>query len=173
MKGDEDEILVAALKQGDEKAFDRLYEKYRLPVYSICYRFLRNQADAQEVVLDIFTKIFNNIHKFREKSKFFTWTYRITVNACLSFKRAHRAGSNAYDPVDTSRPLDERVRMKIAIDNALISLPERQRSCFILRYYGGYTFREIGDIMRITSGAVKAHHHHAVKKLRELLKGWL
>jgi RNA polymerase sigma-70 factor (ECF subfamily) len=173
MKGDEDDILATAFKQGDEKAFDRLFEKYRLPVYSVCYRFLRNDADTQEVVLDIFTKIFHNIRKFHGKSMFFTWIYRIAVNACLSFKRSHKTRSIVNDPVDTSRPLDERIRLKVAINDALGCLPERQRMCFILRYYEGYTFREIGDIMRITSGAVKAHHHHAVRKLRGLLKGWL
>ncbi|MBN2620346.1 RNA polymerase sigma factor [candidate division WOR-3 bacterium] len=173
MKGDEDEILVAAFKQGDEKAFDRLFEKYRLPVYSVCYRFLRSDADTQEVVLDIFTKIFHNIQKFNEKSKFFTWMYRIAVNTSLSFKRSHKARAITSDPITISRSLEERIHMKVAINDALNNLPERQRMCFILRYYEGYTYREIGDIMRITSGAVKAHHHHAVKKLRHLLKGWL
>jgi RNA polymerase sigma-70 factor (ECF subfamily) len=170
MKGDDDATLVRAFKKGDEQAFDRLFEKYRFPIYSLCYRFLRNDADTQEVVLDVFTKIFHNIHKFREKSKFFTWAYRITVNSCLSFRRAHK-----QVPVDTEskisvESIDQRVRMKVAVDNALRKLPERQRMCFLLRYYEGYTFSEIGDIMHTTTGAAKANHYHAVRKLRDLLR---
>ena len=63
--------------------------------------------------------------------------------------------------------------MKIAIDDALIKLPERQRLTFILHHYDGYTFEEIGTIMGITTGGAKAHHHHAIRKLRGLLKDWL
>jgi len=173
MKGDKDEDLVSAFKKGDEQAFERLFEKYRMPIYSICYRFLRNEADAQEVVLDVFTKIFHNIGKFREKSKFFTWAYRISVNTCISYRRAHKVVHLEPDPKNISPSMGDRVRMKVAIDDALASLPERQRMCFVLRFYQGYTFQEIGDIMAITSGAAKANHHHAIKKLRNSLKGWL
>lgn len=173
MKGDEDGALVKAFKNGDEQAFDRLFEKYRLPIYSICYRYLRNEADAQEVLLDIFTKIFHNIDKFREKSKFFTWAYRISINTCISFQRSRPKGYIVPESTHRSQSMGERVRMKVAIDNALAQLPDRQRMCFVLHFYEGYTFQEIGNIMNITTGAVKANHHHAVMKLRSFLKRWL
>jgi RNA polymerase sigma-70 factor (ECF subfamily) len=172
MKGDCDEKLVLAFQHGDEQAFDRLFEKYRLPIYTVCYRFLRNEADTQEVTLDVFTKIYRNISKFRGKSKFFTWAYRIAVNTCMSFHRSHKTLQVDMDAAVVSHPMGERIEMKVAIDNALAKLPDRQRMCFILHFYEGYTFKEIGDIMKITTGAVKANHHHAVRKLREHLKRW-
>lgn len=174
MNGDEDIQLVRAFKNGDEKAFDRLFEKYRVSLYSLCYRYTRNDADARELVLDVFTKVYRNLKKFREQSKLFTWLYRIAVNTCISHKRKEKRHQLQYTPETVStNGLEQRVRMKIAIDDALIELPERQRLAFILHHYDGYTFEEIGTIMGITTGGAKAHHHHAIRKLRGLLKDWL
>jgi RNA polymerase sigma-70 factor (ECF subfamily) len=173
MNGDEDHILVKEFKGGNEKAFDRIFEKYRVSLYSICYRFTRNEADARELTQDIFIKVYNNLKKFNEKSKLFTWVYRITVNTCISFKRRQKLPELHYDPLPAAQSIGKRVRMKIAIDDALIKLPKRQRMSFILHHYEGYTFEEIGGIMGITTGAAKANHHHAIKKLRILLKDWV
>ncbi|MGB3478900.1 MAG: RNA polymerase sigma factor [bacterium] len=172
MKGDEDAIYVKSFKDGDEKAFDYLYEKYQISIHAICYRYTRNEADARELTQDVFIKVYNNLNKFRGKSKFFTWLYRIAVNTCFSFKRKHKEPLFDLAPAKESVDLGKRVRMKIAIDNALLKLPKRQKLCFILRHYEGHTFSEIGDIMDITTGAAKANHHHAVKKLRVLLEAW-
>lgn len=174
MNGDEDIQLVKAFKNGDDKAFDRLFEKYRVSLYSLCYRYVRNDADARELVLDVFTKVYRNLTRFRERSKFFTWLYRIAVNTCISHTRKHKRYEVQYSPeVGAHNTLEEKVHMKIAIDDALVKLPERQRLTFILHHYDGYTFDEIGGIMGITTGAAKAHHHHAIRKLRKLLKDWL
>lgn len=173
MKDDEDIILVRQFKNGNTSVFDRLFEKYRVPLYSICYRFTRNEADARELTQDIFIKVYRNLEKFNEKSKFFTWLYRIAVNACLSFKRKQKDFTLHYEPPLETQPLDERVGMKVAIDGALSKLPKRQRMSFILRYYEGHTFDEIGEIMGITAGAAKANHYHAVQKLKVLLKEWI
>lgn len=181
MNGDEDTIFVKTFKFGDERAFDHLFEKYNRSLYSICYRFTRNDADARELTQDIFIKVYRNLKNFNEKSKFFTWLYRIAVNTCISFKRKkhivlseERTDSSNFDE---SRPfeksLDERIRMKIAIDDALARVPERQRMAFILHHYDGYKFDEIGTIMGITTGAAKANYHQAIKKLRIFLKDWI
>ena len=173
MNGHEDEVLVKAFKEGDETAFDRLFEKYHISVYSICYRYTRNEADARDLTQEVFIKIYRNLGKFRMRSKLFTWVYRITVNACLSFKRRERRFEPLPETKSQTQSLGEKVRLKVAIDDALRKLPERQRMTFILRHYEGYTFNEIGEIMGITSGAAKANHHHAIRKLRNYLEGWL
>ena len=173
MNGQKDAELVKAFKDGDEGAFDIIFEKYHVPVYSICYRFTRNEADARELTQDVFIKVYRNLRRFNERSKFFTWVYRITVNTCISFKRRNRS----LPPIPASEPrrdpVGQRVRLKIAIDDALKRLPERQRMAFVLRHYQGYTFDEIGEIMGITTGAAKANHYQAVRKLRDYLRGWL
>jgi RNA polymerase sigma-70 factor (ECF subfamily) len=173
MNDDEDILLVREFKDGNTRVFDRLFEKYQVSLYSICYRFTRNDSDARELTQDILIKVYRNLKQFNERSRFFTWLYRIAVNACLSFKRKQKHHALHYDPPPQTQPMDERVSMKIAIDNALKKLPQRQRISFILRHYEGYTFNEIGEIMGITTGAAKANHHQAVKKLKVLLKEWV
>lgn len=173
MSGDEDLLLVRAFKEGDERAFDQIFEKYRVPIYSICYRYTRNDADARDLSQEVFIKVFHNLNKFNERSKLFTWVYRITVNTCISFKRREKRQQPLRDTGTRRDPVGEGIRLKVAIDDALQRLPERQRMSFILRHYEGHTFAEIGEIMGITTGAAKANHHQAIRKLRVYLKGWL
>lgn len=173
MNGDEDRGLVHAFKKGDEKAFDTIFQKYHVAIYTLCYRFVRNESDARELTQDVFIKIYRNLQKFNEKSKLFTWVYRITANTCYSFKRSQKKLESAYEPPAVSTSLEKQVSMKVAIDEALLQLPERQRMCFLLRHYDGYSFKEIGAIMGTSTGAAKANHHHAVRKLRTLLEHWL
>lgn len=173
MQGDEDITFVKEFKNGNEKAFDRLYDRYRVPLYSICYRFTRNEADARDLTQDIFIKVYRNLKKFNEKSKFFTWLYRIAVNTCISFKRKNPPPRPEQASVKQTVPMDKRVRMKIAINDALAKVPKRQRLAFILHHYEGYTFVETGEIMRISTGAAKANNYHAIRKLRTMLKDWI
>lgn len=171
LNGNDDLSLVRRYKNGDEKAFDSLFEIYEHSVYSICYRYVRNDADARELTLDVFIKIYRNLKKFNEKSKFFTWVYRIAVNTCISFKR--KAHNEAEIDSSIPNPSERNLVLKKAIDDALAKLPGRQKMAFILRQYEGYTFEEIGEIMGISSGAAKANHFLAIKKLRILLKDWI
>lgn len=173
MNGNEDTTLVHAFKNGDEKAFDAIFKKYHIAIFTLCYRFVRNESDARELTQDVFIKIHRNLRKFNEKSKLFTWIYRIVSNTCFSFRRSRRRSSTAYEPTAASTSLERQVTMRVAIDKALLKLPERQRMCFLLRHYDGYSFKEIGSIMGITTGAAKANHHHAIRKLRSLLEQWL
>ena len=173
MNGQEDEVLVRSFKKGNEKAFDRIFEKYRMPVYSICYRYTRNEADACDLTQEVFIKVYRNLEKFQMRSKLFTWVYRITVNACISFKRRQRQHEPLPATLSDTRHTGEGVVLKVAIDDALKRLPERQRMTFILHHYEGYTFSEVGEIMGISSGAAKANHYHAIRKLRNLLEDWL
>ncbi len=167
----DDISLVKRYKNGDEDAFDLLFEKYQQPIYSICYRFVRNEDDARELTQDVFIKIYRNLKKFNGKSKFFTWIYRITVNTCISFKRKFHQAIEFDD--STSHSIERNLMLKKAIDDALAKLPKRQRAAFILRHFEGYTFEEIGEIMEISTGAAKANHFQAIKRLRVLLKDWV
>jgi RNA polymerase sigma-70 factor (ECF subfamily) len=173
VNGQEDENLVRSFKAGDEKAFDRIFDKYHVQIYSLCFRYTRNEADARDLTQEVFIKVYRNLAKFRMRAKLFTWLYRITVNTCMSFKRRERQFDPLPDTLSSHERLGERVRLMVAIDEALRKLPKRQRITFILRHHEGHTFSEIGEIMGITSGAAKANHYHAIRKLRTYLKEWL
>ncbi len=171
MKGDDDAVLVRRFKDGDEGAFASLFKKYQLALYSICYRQTRNEEDAQELTQEIFIKVYRNLKKFKENSRFFTWLYRIAVNTCISFKRKSHPEIGIRDI--QPNPTERDISLKKAIDDALMKLPARQRMAFILRHYEGYKFDEIGQMMGISEGAAKANHFQAIRKLRILLKDWL
>ncbi len=171
MNGNDDSILVRRYKEGDEKAFDSLFEKYEQSIYSICYRYVRNEPDARELTQDVFLKVYKNLKKFDERSKFFTWVYRIAVNTCISFKRKVHREVELNSPIPN--PVERDMVLKKAIDDAITKLPGRQRMSFVLRHFEGYTFEEIGEIMAISTGAAKANHFQAIKKLRVLLKDWI
>lgn len=173
MNGVNDDFLVDKIKNGDEEAFNCLFDKYKGSVYAICYRYTRNEDDARELVQDIFIKIYRNINTFKGEAKFFTWLYRIAVNACLSFKRKKTWIPVAETAPESKISIEERIIMKKAIDDAVANLPKRQRMVFILRHFEGHGFEEIASLMKITTGAAKSHHHHAIMKLRSLLKDWL
>ena len=157
----------------DPEAFGRLYDTHVDRVYRHIYYRVGNEQDAEDLTQDVFIRVYRNLRNFRMRSKFFTWLYRITVNTCLSFKRRARDHDPLPQALPETLPLDEKVALRMAIDDALRELPERQRMTFILRHYEGYTFNEIGDIMGISSGAAKANHYHAIRKLRILLEEWL
>ncbi|MEO0162009.1 MAG: RNA polymerase sigma factor [candidate division WOR-3 bacterium] len=168
---DEDLLLIERYNQGDENAFATLFAKYQRSIYAICYRFVRNEEDARELTQEIFIRIARGIKHFNKKSKFFTWLYRIAVNTCISFKRKYRETEEFNGSMSNIPP--QNLILKKAIDDALAKLPPRQRMAFILRHYEGYTFEEIGTIMAISTGAAKANHFQAIRKLRVLLKDWL
>jgi RNA polymerase sigma-70 factor (ECF subfamily) len=173
VSGNEDAHLVKRFNEGDEKAFDQIFDKYRAPIYSICYRYTRNDADARDLSQEVFIKVFRNLKNFKGRSKLFTWVYRITVNTCISFKRREKHTQPLHEASTRRDPVGENARLKVAIADALERLPKRQRMSFILRHYEGHTFAEIGEIMGITTGAAKANHHQAIRKLRVYLKGLL
>lgn len=173
MNGDSDDILVQEIKSGSEAAFERIFDRYKTALYAICYRYTRNEADSRELVQDIFIKIYRHIKDFNGRSKFFTWLYRIAVNTCLSFQRKQHRMPPPVPESAVTVPMEERIIMKKAIDEAIDHLPKRQRMVFALRHYEGFSFSEIASIMGITSGAAKANHYHAIRRLRSLLKEWL
>lgn len=160
--------LVERLKHGDEPAFNVLFARYRGVVYSLCYRFTRNSADAQDLVQEVFVKIYQKIRTYDTRAKFSTWLYRVTVNHCLSFKRKTRPLPYS-DLVRSSLDFTKRVELRKSIDEAIVQLPKRQRMVFVLRHNQELSFDEIAGLLQITSGAAKAHHHFAVSRMKELL----
>ena len=131
--------------------------------------------DADDVVQNIFIKVWNNLGSFREDSKLFTWLYRITVNESLSFLKAKQLRSylslsspeammirslhddNYFDGTEIQRKLTE----------AVIKLPKKQQLVFNMRYYDELSYEEMSEILSTSVGALKASYHFAVKKIED------
>lgn len=172
--GLEDREAVEACRRGEREAFDLLVARHQRAVYRLCYRFVNNHEDANDLAQEVFLKAWKAIPRFRGDSSFSTWLYRIAVNACLNFRAARRPpalelpealpdpGPGAQARVESS---DEVRRVRAAVGR----LPERQRATLILKVYHELTHEEVAGILGSTVGTVKANLFHALANLRRLV----
>jgi len=177
MKDERDSILIQEFKQGDEKAFNQLVLRYQKRIYTLAYRLVRNHEDAADLSQEVFVRAYRNLKRFEERSSFYVWLTRIAVNLCINFSRRDKFRSflSIFDisgkpEVSVSPDKDmEKEELRLALDRAVKSLPERQRVTFVLKRYQDLPYKEISQIMEISEGAAKANYFQAVKKLKKLL----
>jgi RNA polymerase sigma-70 factor (ECF subfamily) len=165
---------IAACRRGEREAFDRLVVRYQRAVYRLCYRYVNNHEDANDLAQDVFLKAWRAIGRFRGESSFRTWLYRIGVNACLNFRALRRPVTQELpDALVDPRPGaqarvegdDEARRVRAAVAR----LPEKQRATLILKIYHDLTHEEVAGVLGSTVGTVKANLFHALGNLRRLV----
>jgi RNA polymerase sigma-70 factor, ECF subfamily len=185
MSGDRE--LIQRFHDGDESAFDELVRRHQEKVQSLAGRLVRNREDACDVAQEVFVRVYRALGKFRGDAEFSTWLHRITVNQAFNLLRARKRqkptisidepgeGNPGITLVARETPADDfrQTRLREAIDEAVAVLPERQRAVFVLRQFQGLRHDEIARILKCSTGAVKAHYHFAVYKLRGSLKDWV
>jgi RNA polymerase sigma-70 factor (ECF subfamily) len=181
-----DTQMVLAVREGDTTAYRGLVEKYQTRVYQMVYGMVRNQEDARDITQDAFVKAYNNLHRFRLESSFYTWIYRIAMNLAIDFLRKRkRQGTTEFDEQIATRDADggisdahhhelpskslERKRLYGRIMDALQELPEDQRQVVLLRELEGLSYKEIADVMEVPEGTVMSRLYYARKKLQKLL----
>ena len=138
---------------------------------------LIDHDDADDVTQEVFIKIHKYIDKFREDSQLYTWIYRIATNECLSFlKKKKRRFFLPLEDVNAelSRKIDTAPHLsgddiQKKLQKALLTLPDKQRLVFNMKYYDEMTYEEISEITKTSVGALKASFHHATKKIEEFL----
>jgi len=174
LRGDADREEIEACRRGESEAFDRLVERYQRHVYRLCYRYVNNHHDANDMAQDVFLKAYKALGRFRGDSSFSTWLYRIAVNTCLNFRAARRPESHELpdglpDPaVGAADRLDRDERSR-RVRDAVHRLPEKQRATVILKVYHDLTHEEVAQILGSSVGTVKANLFHALGNLRKLL----
>ena len=172
-----DSHLVKKFKEGEEKAFNQLVLRHQKKIYDLIYRMTRNREDAADLSLEVFVRAYKNLKDFEERSSFYVWVAKIAVNLGLNFLKREKFRSflSIFDLAEMKTPIDspaeemEKSQLKVAIDSAIQTLPARQRTAFVLKYYQDMSHQEIAEIMGITEGASKANYFQAVQKLQKLL----
>ena len=138
---------------------------------------LIDHDDSNDVTQEVFIKIHKYIDKFREDSQLYTWIYRIATNECLSFlKKKKRRFFLPLEDVnkELSRKIDTAPNLsgddiQKKLQKALLTLPDKQRLVFNMKYYDDMTYEDMAEITKTSVGALKASFHHATKKIENFL----
>jgi RNA polymerase sigma-70 factor (ECF subfamily) len=184
--------LVERLRVGDAAALEALMERYASRVYRLAHGILRNAADAEEVVQDVFLTLFQKIHTFEGRSALASWIYRVTVNAALIKRRGrksdrevsidaqlpsfrpdgHRAGEDALVTVDWSQTPEADLlsrETRAILERAIDDLPVAYRTVLVLRDVEGLSSEEAAEVVGDSVSAVKSRLHRGRMALREEL----
>ena len=179
MRRDEADELKEFMK-GDDKVFGELVNRYKERIYLVVFRIVRNKEEAKDLAQEAFVKAYQSRQSFRAESGFYTWVYRIAVNLALNYVNRNRdrhaeslEDLQALATSDNAGVKLEEDELRQAIDNAINKLPPRQRTVFVLHHYEEKAHAEIGELLSITEGAVKANYHQAVQKMKEYLGMYL
>ena len=134
-----------------------------------------NHDDADDIMQNVYIKVWKNVGAFREDSSLYTWLFRIATNESLSFLQKHRRQS-VFSTSEISEHLAESLESDQYFDGddiqkklqmAVIQLPEKQRLVFNMKYFDEMKYEEMSEILQTSVGALKASFHHAVKKIED------
>ncbi|MCC7303276.1 MAG: sigma-70 family RNA polymerase sigma factor [Bacteroidia bacterium] len=174
-----DKELLAQFRTPDtrERAFTHLVERYQKKIYWHIRRIVISHDDADDVVQNVFIKVWKSLDKFNEDSQLFTWLYRIATNESLSFLRQKKAHLYVnFDDVahGLSKTLEDDNYFKgdelqKKLQQAILNLPDKQRIVFNMRYFEEMPYEQMSDVLETSVGALKASYHHAVKKVEEYM----
>jgi RNA polymerase sigma-70 factor (ECF subfamily) len=172
------ELLVQFRNPGTrEKAFTAIIKKYQEKLYWHIRRMLVDHEDTNDVLQNVFIRVWNGLDNFREDAQLYTWLYRIATNESLTFiEQQKKKASVSLDVVESS--LSNKIKadkhfdpnkLEWKLQVAIQQLPEKQRIVFNLRYYDEMPYEEMSRVLETSEGALKASYHHAVKKIEDYI----
>ena len=176
----DDQELLRQFRQAEtkERAFSAIIKKYQEKLYWHIRRMVVTHDDTNDVLQNMFIKVWNALDNFREDSQLYTWLYRIATNESLTFLQQQKKRSSV-SLNDVESGLSNKIRADEGFDAnrlewklqvAIQQLPDKQRAVFNLRYYDEMPYEEMSRVLDTSEGALKASYHHAVKKVSEYIK---
>lgn len=183
MSREEAALLVARAREGDLAAYDQLIAAYRGQIYGLIYNMTSNREDTEDLLQEVFIKAYQSLPKFKGKSSFYTWIYRIAINRTINFiKRRKRRSTLSLDHVDggierdpayvelSSRkgPLrDVRIgELQEKLNAALQTLSEKHRTVVVLHDIQGVPHNEIAKMLKCSEGTVRSRLFYARQHLQ-------
>ncbi len=177
MREPEELLLKLRAESTRREAFPLLVKEFQQRVYSIVRKMVIDHDDADDIVQEVFVKVWNNIENFKGDSGLFTWIYRIATNESLQYLRKRKRQSwfktNISEELENALVSDLDVdadEIQLKLQKAILRLPDKQRLVFNLKYFEELTYEEIAEITDSTVGSLKASFHHATRKIEEFLK---
>lgn len=179
----DDDQLIERIRSGDEAAFRQLIDKYIDRVHTLVASMLRNRFEVDDVVQDVFFKVYRKLDHFQGRSAFFTWLYRVAFNTATDhLKRKKRIAETSLDDIagldavaggaSALKELHNK-ELRIQMADAIASLPEKYRNILVLREYEGCTYDEIAQILQCSKGTVESRLFRARARLRTRLVQYL
>ncbi len=175
-----EQILIKQAKKGDVECFEELIKEHQQFAYNVALKILGNTEDAKDATQEAFIKVYNNMDKYREESKFSTWLYRIVANVCKDTLRKKKdivisdddAVIQIPDTNTDANPVAsyERTEIQNQISEALKEVPEPFKTALVLCDMRGMSYAEISEIQEIALGTVRSRIHRARSYMRAILQ---
>ncbi len=175
-----DSELLRMLKEEENAnyAFNLIVRKYQERIYWHIRKMVICHDDTNDLVQDVFVKAWKGLSGFREDSQLFTWLYRIATNETLTFLKKKR--TRLFLPLEnvekqlinslTDGEYFNGNAAQVKLQKALLTLPEKQRLVFNMKYFDELKYEDISEIVGTSVGALKASYHHAVQKIEKYLE---
>ncbi|MBE2248749.1 MAG: sigma-70 family RNA polymerase sigma factor [Myxococcus sp.] len=191
----DDITLVQRVRQGDQRAYKLLVERYQRKVYGVALGMVKDKEEARDVAQEAFIKVYKYLEHFKGDASFYTWLYRITVNICIDVLRK-KGSTRGTDHLE----FDESVRMDVSEANigalgtrlgtnpqkaalrreladkitaAIGQIPETHRQILLLREVEGMSYEDLARTLDIPKGTVMSRLFHARLKMQKILSGYL
>jgi RNA polymerase sigma-70 factor (ECF subfamily) len=174
-----DEELLSKFSDENTRsyAFNLLMRKYQQRIYWHIRRIVIDHEDANDVVQNVFIKVWKSLEQFRQDSQLYTWLYRIATNESITFLKQKKR--KYFIPIgDVEHELSNQLtndvyfsgeRIQLKLQQAVLKLPTQQRIIFNMKYFDRMKYEEISAVLDLTVGALKASYHHAVKKIEKYI----
>jgi len=174
---DEDILNLYRDDSSRNMALHYLIQKYQQKLYWHIRKIVISHDDTDDVLQNTFIKTWKGLGGFKEESQLYTWLYRIATNESLTFlKQKQRANTTSIHPIEyqLSKSLESDAffsgdEIQLKLQQAILTLPEKQRIVFNMRYYDETPYEQMSAILETSIGALKASYHIAAKKIEELL----
>ncbi|PKV50489.1 RNA polymerase sigma-70 factor (ECF subfamily) [Aquimarina sp. MAR_2010_214] len=176
---EEQDLLIALQSDKDiNTAFGKLVAVYQQRLYWHVRNMVKNHDDTDDILQNVFIKVYKNIKKFKGDSKLYSWLYRIATNESITFlnQKAKKYNiSNEELSLQLIQNLEADVyyegdQIQLMLQKAIATLPQKQQQVFNMKYFQELKYREMSEILETSEGALKASYHLASKKIEDFLK---
>lgn len=173
------ESIVKRAQDGDNDAFEELFKRFGRALFGTIARIVGSKDSAEELLQDVFLKIYRRLSSFDHRSSFYTWAYRIAVNMSLNHLKSQRSRRETqlepsqWESIPSAvKDGKDAVFLREATRAAIQKVPPKQRAVLVMRIYDGMDYASVAKALGCSEGAAKANFHHAMQKLRGYLKDY-